>query len=640
MLHALHPELYHTLLGTLFIGVEHPVSSTEIPIHQYRGIKYASVSTRFRPSKLFATYPRRTDATKYGPICPQRRLKKSLEEELFGLSEVDIPHEAFKQNEFECLNMNITCPAGIDSHSRLPVMVWIHGGGDRGTGSSWVYDGAALVRKSVLLRKPVIVVSLNFRLGLFGFAASPTIQSDNKASGNSGVGNYGLRDQRVALEWIHHYIVGFGGDPSNVTLFGESSGAADILSHLLSAENETRPLFHRAIIQSAVIDFNVPNVSSAGWQLSRIMSALQVSNLDELRALEAEKLLPYGHLLRVVDDGVFLRQCWRDAIAPSDAHHNHHRLDELNHLSEALARPGHLTPHAHTPGHTPGHKSVRTSVVSTPLRSGGSTPVLHLPHNLQPLIIGDGTADSLLWSLPASMWTAPAVVRRLKAVCQSLSRASHFLHAYDISSYTPEDEITGRVLDLINDARIAWPTECVAQGAKMARGGHGVWRYVFDQEGPVRGMPHHAADLIYLFDNVPLPACSQSSECSADFYDGPFDVDDEEEMDVKFEPICLDNDDRFEEDDAWGMTSPVNEWSYARVRDTIQERWIAFANGEAPWDEDKVFVFGPEGETGERSRSIFEGRRHKAMWRDVLEPLGMQLVQKVGVELSRGPPLS
>lgn len=147
MLHALHPELYHTLLGTLFIGVEHPVSSTEIPIHQYRGIKYASVNTRFRPSKLFATYPRRTDATKYGsvlhqsfntsasitslisdrPICPQRRLKKSLEEELFGLSEVDIPHEAFKQNEFECLNMNITCPTGVDSRSRLPVMVWIHG---------------------------------------------------------------------------------------------------------------------------------------------------------------------------------------------------------------------------------------------------------------------------------------------------------------------------------------------------------------------------------------------------------------------------------------------------------------------------------------------------------------------------------
>jgi len=83
----------------------------------------------------------------------------------------------------------------------------------------------------------------------------------------------------------------------------------------------------------------------------------------------------------------------------------------------------------------------------------------------------------------------------------------------------------------------------------------------------------------------------------------------------------------------------VDEWAYVRVRDAIQERWISFAHGEAPWREDKVFVFGPEGETGERSSCIFEGRRRKAIWKQALEPLGMELVQKVGVELSRGPAL-
>lgn len=160
-----------------------------------------------------------------------------------------------------------------------------------------------------------------------------------------------------------------------------------------------------------------------------------------------------------------------------------------------------------------------------------------------------------------------------------------------------------------------------------------MWRYVFDQEGPTRGIPHHAADLVYLFDNAPLPECARPSAQSSPIVECPerfYDYSDEEE-DVKIKCGNL------QDEDEWRVPS-VDEWSYARVRDTIQERWIAFANGEAPWNEDKVFVFGPEGETGERSSWIFEGRRRKQVWKEALEPLG-PLVQKVGLELSRGPPL-
>jgi len=206
-------------------------------------------------------------------------------------------------------------------------------------------------------------------------------------------------------------------------------------------------------------------------------------------------------------------------------------------------------------------------------------------------------------------------MRRLKAVCGSLSKASALLRAYDISSYTPPDELVERILELINDARIAWPTHGVAEGAQRDRDGKGVWRYTFDQEGPTRGIPHHATDLMYLFDNVPLPTVSE-----------PADLPNEES-------------DYFESDyfdDDWAIPT-VDEFSYGRVRDAIQERWIAFAYGEVPWNENKVFVFGPEGETGERSSCIFEGRRRKHVWKEALEPLGMQLVQKVGVELSNGP---
>lgn len=231
------------------------------------------------------------------------------------------------------------------------------------------------------------------------------------------------------------------------------------------------------------------------------------------------------------------------------------------------------------------------------------------------------------------------------------------------------------ILELVNDARVAWPTEIVANKMKLERGGRGVWRYVFDQEAPRNGIPHHAVDLLYLFDTVPRPivASSGASDFGSEaelWCDSYSDVDDDPQGEdivyrrpkmafsdeepsplssPQLEPKHLDFDipspplhasaRKFEYDEAWGIPV-VDEWAYSRVRDTIQEKWIGFAHGEAPWREDKVFVFGPEGETGERSACIFEGRRRKGIWKQVLEPLGMSLVQKVGLELSRGPPIS
>lgn len=405
------------------------------------------------------------------------------------------------------------------------------------------------------------------------------------------------------MEWLNLYISGFGGDPCNITIFGESTGGADIICHLLSAENQYQPVFQRAIVQSAVLDHNLPSIADAGWQVSRVLSALNVSTIEEFRATDAQKLVNLGPNLRAVDDGVFFRQGWKDYFVMEDAHPRRHlQIKEHRARSRSSARG---------------------------VRSPSRTPALTLPATLQPLIIGDCCSDSTLWSLPVSLWTSSAVVRRIRAVCQSLYKASSVMHAYDISPHTPDDEIVDRVLELVNDARVAWPTECVAQNAKRERGGRGVWRYVFDQEGPSIGIPHHAADLIYLFDTVPLPASAQSNSSlsNCEFYDSFDDSDDDEDM----RPVVTDDED-------WAVTV-VDEWAYARVRDAMQERWISFAHGDAPWREDKVFVFGPEGETGERSSCIFGGRRRKDIWKEALQPLGMHLVQKVGVELSRGPAL-
>ncbi|KAG6852490.1 hypothetical protein C0991_011538, partial [Blastosporella zonata] len=540
------------------------------------------------------------------PICPQPRSRQSVEETLVGITDDLAPQQVLKSDEFECLNLNITCPAGLTPQSRVPVMLWVHGGGDRGSGSSWVYDGGPLVRKSLTMSKPVILVTFNFRIGLFGFAASPMIREDNKSSDEEG-----LRDQRKAMEWLHHYIGDFGGDAGNITVFGISSGGADIVCHLLSAENQTRPMFQRAIVQSALLDHNLPDVANSGWHLSRMLSRLHISNMDQFRAFDADRLASLGHSVRAVDDGIFLRPGWKEYFAqPNDTHaRHHHQLKD--HIARAHSRARSRSSMRPSPSHTPGFT---------------------FPANLQPLIIGDCAADATLWERSVSMWNPSAAVRRIKAVCQSLTMSSNLMRAYDISLYTEDKDIAERIMDLVSDARIAWPTECVAQNAKGERGGRGVWRYVFDQEGPSKGASHHAVDLVYLFDTVPLPASclSPTSESPELFYDSFDDSDDEGSLGFASETVLR------ETDEDW-TTCVVDEWSYRRVRDAMQERWISFAHGEAPWKEDKIFVFGPEGETGERSNFIFEGRRRNEVWKDALEPLGMQLVQKVGVELSRGP---
>ena len=105
-------------------------------------------------------------------------------------------------------------------------------------------------------------------------------------------------------------------------------------------------------------------------------------------------------------------------------------------------------------------------------------------------------------------------------------------------------------------------------------------------------------------------------------------------------PTSLSSDEsiyKYEFDADWAMPV-VDDWTYARVRNAVQERWLAFAHGDAPWRADRVYVFGPEGEVCERSTRIFHARRRTEVWRAALAPLGLPLVQKLGAELCNGPP--
>jgi carboxylesterase type B len=133
-----------------------------------------------------------------------------------------------------------------------PVMVWFHGGGFMIGSASWPqYDPSKMTALANESGKPTIIISVNYRVGIFGNCASKDLLEYNQSIGQEGVGNYGLRDQQTALKWIQKNIKGFKGDPSKVLLFGESAGSVSVNAHMIGKGSER--LFSRAILESGTI---------------------------------------------------------------------------------------------------------------------------------------------------------------------------------------------------------------------------------------------------------------------------------------------------------------------------------------------------------------------------------------------------
>lgn len=214
-------------------------------------------------------------ATQPSPLCIQPT-KGNVEA---GVAEAEISED--------CLYLNIWRPASGDT-SRVPVMVWIHGGAFRGGGGALpLYDGANLARRGV------IVVTINYRLGPLGTFSLPALRDE--AAGEPS-GNFGVLDQIAALRWVRANIASFGGDPANVTVFGESAGGASAL--YLTASSMVSGLFQRAIVQSGALDLNEPDQDAAdaiGLTMTRRVVGDRASgsaaDLARLRALPAKELL-------------------------------------------------------------------------------------------------------------------------------------------------------------------------------------------------------------------------------------------------------------------------------------------------------------------------------------------------------------
>ena len=197
-------------------------------LKQYHGIPYAAAPTgerRWSPPQPVEPWTAPRDASQPGPACMQ---PQGVGGALYGQS-------GFAMDE-DCLTLNVWTRAAHVGDD-LPVMVWIHGGGLT-TGSGSTYPGELLTAKGVVL------ITINYRLGRFGFFAHPALSEEN----NGFSGNQGLRDQVAALHWVRDNIAAFGGDAGNVTIFGESAGSQSV--SLLHASPLARGLFHRVIGQS------------------------------------------------------------------------------------------------------------------------------------------------------------------------------------------------------------------------------------------------------------------------------------------------------------------------------------------------------------------------------------------------------
>jgi para-nitrobenzyl esterase len=244
----------------------------------FLGIPYAEPPVgelRFAPPKPAKAWTKTLAATEFGASCPQG---------MGGLS-------ATNEKAEDCLTLNVYAPTG---GKKLPVMFWIHGGAFISGGSSQ-YDGTRLSAEG-----PVVVVTVNYRLGALGFLSHPAL---DEARGDMPSGNDGLRDQQLAMTWVKKNIAAFGGDPDNVTVMGESAGGASACMQIVSPT--AKGLAKRFIVESGSCAGGIPiytkeTANATGDKLASELCADEDDVLACLRGKDADEVINWG-----ADAGLF-----------------------------------------------------------------------------------------------------------------------------------------------------------------------------------------------------------------------------------------------------------------------------------------------------------------------------------------------
>jgi para-nitrobenzyl esterase len=243
----------------------------------FKGIPYAMApigELRWKRPQPPESWQGVRHADEFSHRCMQEPLFSDMQFRDSGMSE-------------DCLFLNVWKPETLQNSdaAKLPVLVYFYGGGFvAGDGSEARYDGTNMAEKGI------ITVTVNYRLGIFGFVAHPLLsaEADSKASGN-----YGLYDQQAALTWVQNNIAAFGGDPNNITIAGESAGAISVTAHMLA--EDSIPLFQKAIVESgSILLSDIPSLQELEARGERMFQRYDLNgrmSLQDLRAVAADQFL-------------------------------------------------------------------------------------------------------------------------------------------------------------------------------------------------------------------------------------------------------------------------------------------------------------------------------------------------------------
>ncbi|KAJ6096396.1 hypothetical protein N7486_007142 [Penicillium sp. IBT 16267x] len=420
-------------------------------IIQYLGIQYATLKNRFADAELIED---RTggvlDATSDGPLTLSLPIGVDIE---LGHVQHTLPKKALRQSDVDCLNLNIAVPSNTTPESKLPVLFFIHGGGLFIGGNSWPqYDLTRLVKLSIEKKLPMVVVTVNYRLGAPGFLTSEELRQAGYRSNN------GLRDQRVALEWVQKHIRDFGGDPDNVTAAGQSAGGASVTYHLHSQ----KPLFRRAIPMAGTsfLLHALPNIAHEE-NYEKAMAALGLSDAPAQERVKALLEMPGEELVAQLPPGI--------AFAPA--------------LDGDLVLPG------------------------TTYTEIGKPDSSLIPGKAwcQDLLIGHSEIDASILEVIAPQIKTQTTKKFVAAIHKVLALhpavAQRILETYEISEETPDAKAFASALSFANDIALNAPVLSYALGWAG-----NAYVYYFNEgnpwDGPWKGRANHILDVIYLFQNL------------------------------------------------------------------------------------------------------------------------------------------
>ncbi|CAG8899665.1 unnamed protein product [Penicillium egyptiacum] len=439
-------SILHPGLGAVFRGVKTSGSSDQrsSSVAQFRGIKFARIPTRFRRAILHENFPPVVDATDHGPICPQSVGQRKFEDLLNGSSPesraVTGQVESPVLDEFECLNLVITAPVSKNTESvaeqLFPVMIYIHG----------------------------------YRLSALGWLSSQSLREDNAAFGDVGVGNYGCHDvvsnnrfwiisadqtrKRLGIEWVYRNISGFGGDPNNITVFGESAGSFAVDNQVHS---QLPCRFSQAILQSGAMNSHISSPLSLSDQsilFDLVKAHARVNTVEELRDVPVDVLLQAfieassqtGFSAVPTIDGEMFTQSW--------AEHYSFANDDFR------------------------------------------------------VIIGHTSYERSLFEILAHLHSeARDNHQSFESICSSFSaqiermEATKLCEAYGCQYDIQPARLKQCLMKILED--IAFVTPINEATTRFAQKGLSVYRYIFDEPNPFEGVfsgkSNHALDLPYLF---------------------------------------------------------------------------------------------------------------------------------------------